>query len=362
MSRTLGTRNRLPVTAALAVVTGTVTALTLSSTASTEPISADPPAPLEWQTLDEAPAGDLRSLAVISDDSLWTVGRDADTATASHWNGSTWTSMTVPGLRYFTATAFSADTDGWAVGDGTAHWDGSAWTSVPVDLPDTTSAWLSAVDAVGPDLAWAVGNTTLQGGGEGSAFIQQWDGTEWTLIEPTFPADYTAVDLNDIVSTGDDEAWAVGTAYRDFGSTPLIMRWDGTEWSIHDSKEMGNLTSLTVSDGELYASGFTSVDNSPVDAVPLLMHLDGADWTVVETTTERGWIYSSTADGNGGLIMAGYDSQIDRILRWNDGTSTFEEGPAGSSALNVIASAPDGESAVWLLTRDDDGWFIAYAK
>jgi|GEM_PF-3848526 len=363
MSRTISTRKRLLATTSIAVMTSAVTALALSSSAIAESNTAESPGPLEWETLAEAPPGDPRSLTVIGDDNVWAVGSEAGTALASHWNGSAWTSTEVAGLKYFTDASFSGDSDGWAVGDGAAYWDGSAWASVPTPLPDNTNAWLSAVDTVSPDLAWAVGNTAMQGGGEGTAFIQHWNGTEWTLTEPKFPSEFTAVDLNDVVSVDADEAWAVGTAYRGGVLEPLIMHWDGTQWSIQDSPApTGNLTSLAVSDGELFASGFSPVENSPVDAGPLLMRLDDADWTVLETPDATGWFYSSIPDGDGGLIAYGYDSESSQVLRWNSGTATYEAGPAGSGSIGVIATATDGGSAIWLLTQGTDGWFVAYAK
>src|SRR5262249_39100643 len=79
----------------------------------------------------------LNAVSVLSSSGAWAVG---DSATAVHWNGTSWAPVTIPGLPvgvFLYAVDALSPSDVWAAGEAGApgahvtalivHWDGTAW-------------------------------------------------------------------------------------------------------------------------------------------------------------------------------------------------------------------------------------------
>ena len=65
------------------------------------------------------------------------------------------------------------------------RWNGTAWKVSRSPSPHQTEpafAELTAVAAVSPKAAFALGNTDVGSGGS-AGFIQRWNGSRWTLTE-----------------------------------------------------------------------------------------------------------------------------------------------------------------------------------
>ncbi|GIG68009.1 hypothetical protein [Phytomonospora endophytica] len=315
----------------------------------------------------------LNSLAALAPDSVWAVGRDAEGAVATHWDGTTWTPTPVTEMAWLSDVSFTGPSAAWAVGGGVkpgahaAAWDGSAWSAARTPLPDAGDRrpWLTAVDALDGSNAWAVGNTGAVGIPDGVAFLERWDGTEWTLVEPDVPDDVTAFSLSDIDVVAADEAWAVGTAYTAGAARPLVLHFDGTAWSVQDvpGQEDGNLTATTVVEGVVYAGGFTSL-GGPVEAKPLLLRLDGDVWTPVKTPEDTSWWYGMVPDGRGGLLMTGYTRGSSLVLRFDGETAVIEPGPVpdGYATIQAVSLVP-GTTRIWTGGRSETPGrelFVAY--
>jgi hypothetical protein len=138
----------------------------------------------------------LAAVSGSSSSNVWAVGQyqsgptSLDTSTlVEHWDGARWRLQPSPngppgarGERGFMAIAALSRTSALAVGSygaGTAHllterWDGVRWTTVPNKLrPGVTFAYLTAIAAVNPRYAWAIGE------GDRGSFIEKWNGTSW---------------------------------------------------------------------------------------------------------------------------------------------------------------------------------------
>ena len=128
--------------------------------------------------------------------------------------------------------------DVWAVGsshDGTLpsrtlieHGGLSGWSIVPSPSPDIQLNELRGVTAVSASEAWAVG---FRGGTQPDTpletLILRWDGTSWSLVpSPNLPTG--ANQLFGIASISPRDIWAVGAA----GGAPLALHWDGSLWSV----------------------------------------------------------------------------------------------------------------------------------
>jgi len=171
--------------------------------------------------------GQLEGVAAVSAGEVWAVGAGGVTsaygpqvAYALRWDGARWSSVPVPQPGAFhglnAVTRIPGSDSLWAVGVQGAgggippypmidYWNGTRWTVTPA--PAAPGGSLSAVAALGPDNAWAVGRAILH-----------WNGTRWSVASaPAFPGGLTGV-----TALGPEDVWAVG------GGT--ILHWNGTTW------------------------------------------------------------------------------------------------------------------------------------
>ncbi|MEV4709096.1 hypothetical protein [Actinoplanes sp. NPDC049316] len=113
-------------------------------------------------------------------------------------------------------------TDGWAVGRTApsipgqpvrtmiAHWDGAGWTRVPSPSPGTLSSGLTAVTAVGPGDAWAVGQVRdTSAPAVDEALVLHWDGVSWSRVAGPAPSP-DGTTLLGVAAGGPGEIWAAG--------------------------------------------------------------------------------------------------------------------------------------------------------
>ncbi len=131
----------------------------------------------------------LLSVAAVSAQNVWAVGRNLDSTLNEHWNGTTW-SVVPPAFNGITngVVALTAS-NVWAVGDAdvnytyetfTEHWNGTWWQ--PVASPSVTATTISAsyynyllgVSASSAHNIWAVGYVLAYNGGNTSTLIESY--------------------------------------------------------------------------------------------------------------------------------------------------------------------------------------------
>jgi hypothetical protein len=128
--------------------------------------------------------------------------------------------------------------DAWAVGWGSTspfggvaipiviRWNGRQWSNVT--LPDPTQVMLFGVRALAPDDVWVVGHR-YPGGPHWIPVILHWDGTEWTRATiPPFPQ---GGQLRDVVSRSPTNVDAVGFAGEGTNADTLVLQWNGASWA-----------------------------------------------------------------------------------------------------------------------------------
>jgi len=244
----------------------------------------------------------VSALAAISTNDVWAAGHftipgtHTDHGLIEHWDGSRWSLVPNPnpGTRSYFIKAVSAvsSNDVWAVGFSndqngnnpktlTEHWDGSQWRIIPSPNVGTDSFLLGDV-AISSSNVWAVGLGIRSSGG--SALIEHWNGTKWSLVSsPNVGSPFYY--LGEARAISANNIWAVGSASdtRNVFHT-LVEHWDGTQWTIVRSPNVGSnnnfLNSVTtVSANDVWAVG-TSTNNSHIDKT-LIEHWDGTRWSVV---------------------------------------------------------------------------------
>lgn len=164
------------------------------------------------------------------------------------------------------------------------QWDGDTWRIVANPGHDA----LNGITAISPSDVWAVGGQLNYGVGTG-VLILRWDGTKWSVSPSAQPAGATFAALDSVAGVTSNNVWAVGR--QDTSSAqllkPLIERWDGSTWRIVVSPlpqdaTNGALTAVTRVPGtnQLWAVGEWSKYAVPSLPQPLIERWDGATWRI----------------------------------------------------------------------------------
>jgi hypothetical protein len=166
---------------------------------------------------------ELGPVLAFSATNLWSVNDNGD---AEHFNGTTWTTTSLPIVttqpgRDMTSISGSSPSDIWAAGtasngdpdDGTApileHFNGTSWSNVTVPV----STGLTDVVDISPADAYAV---TTRGA------ILHWNGTTWTALNATTQTG-TAVTGSAVAALSPADVWIAG-----FGT---LDNFNGSTWT-----------------------------------------------------------------------------------------------------------------------------------
>lgn len=199
---------------------------------------------------------------------IWAVGHytdanDVDHTLTEHWNGSQWSIVSSPNVNpgtyfnYLTSVAAISSQDVWAVGDYykdavslvghtlTEHWNGSRWSIVSSPNHGVLGSTLAGVSADASNDVWAVGAYQVNGNPSGYAqtLVERWDGTQWKVVaSPNLGSNWNS--FNAVIAIASNNVWATGT-YSNHNSSPfdtLIQHWNGTQWSVVSSPNVGTAT------------------------------------------------------------------------------------------------------------------------
>jgi hypothetical protein len=247
----------------------------------------------------------VTALSAISTNDVWATGSFTIPGTQTsngliqHWNGSRWSIVLNPnpGTRSYFIKAVSAVSTNvvWAVGftadkNGnnhrtlTEHWDGTQWSIIPSPNAGNKDNFLEGMVAVSTNNVWAVGLGINSSGG--SALILHWNGTQWNVVPSPNPGS-TFYSLGEARAVSANDIWSVGQAANNNGVfKTLIEHWNGTQWNIVPSPNVGSNNNFlysvtTVSATDVWAVG-TSSNKSNNDRT-LTMHWDGTQWNVVSS-------------------------------------------------------------------------------
>ena len=257
----------------------------------------------------------------------------------ARWNGTTWSTVAdvpnPPGndpsgltLSYLTDISCVSAAMCFAVGSHYTsstgntplieRWDGAAWTIV--SGPETSNVALEAVSCLSASSCFAVGF---------GGVIERFDGTSWSVA----PSPLTNLDnLFSISCNASTNCFASGYAtdlagFEDPTAT-LVVRWDGTTWSIVPSPtpakaQTAELFGVTCpSASKCMAVGHYSLAAPDDDVRPtstLVEQWNGASWSIVPSVTphvaafpaspvESDLFGVSSAPGTGCVAVGGYST------------------------------------------------------
>ena len=192
-----------------------------------------------WSFWPGAPTDQNGPVAALSTKDVWVVGQAAsnDHGTVAHWDGSAWSSQTLPGLASVDAVAAGDASNVWAGGGGQIdHYDGTSWSTQTTPSPGSDDA-LTDIAASSASNAWAVGSYDVTGAGGMVQHLPlplQYNGTTWSLQPAVIPGTNTDTVFTAVATLSSTDVWAVGRTSADaFSPTePLVEHWNGTSWSV----------------------------------------------------------------------------------------------------------------------------------
>lgn len=251
--------------------------------------------------------GSLDAVSAITSNDVWAAGSSASgVGTIEHWDGNRWRATTMPGSDQLLGVSGSSSSNVWAVGIARTaqtmaeRWNGRTWipTATP-KVPSGDSAWLTAVDAVGPHDVWSVGYRYNSGviGGVGisyrEAVMERWNGRSWEVVHDAAPTlqphpkpDHPVQSaLQSVSAVGPDDVWATGWwSDQDGIEHPLVEHWNGHTWRRSAPPGTCDISSIVAAAaGGVWAAAIPSDDESCTygNGHPdIVVHWDGHRWSV----------------------------------------------------------------------------------
>ena len=193
---------------------------------------------------------------------------DVAESVAFHFNGTSWSQMTIPaGVTLGPLAAFSA-TDLWSVNNNgdAEQFNGSTWTTtklpISTTLPDLS---MSSISGSSPSDIWAAGTASTSGieRRKVAPVLEHFNGATWSNV--TVPVATGGV--TSVVDISPTDAWAL-----DGGR---LINWNGSSWSVvtattQTGAAVTGSVLAALSPTDVWLGGATTLDN-----------FNGTTWTSV---------------------------------------------------------------------------------
>ncbi len=299
------------------------------------------------------PSSDFSGLSGVSCDSTadcWAVGSTAQyvspTSNTSveyivHWNGTAWTSSTVPGAGPLSGVVALASNNVWAVGSDPStgnvlieHWDGTSWTTTGPAVQGS----LASIAAVSASDIWAVGS--VYAAGVDVPLALQYNGTSWTSMSPA--AEGTdSTDLYAITALpATSEIMAVGSYSDALGTHSFAETYNTGTWTV-------TLPPDPYTSDELY--GVTAVSSTDVIAVgryntgSIAFSWNGSTWTTDSIPASPWyWLSGVASQGASNVVAVGQEnsnnSDPTSIVTYNGSAWSYANGAEGCTAGRANAN------------------------
>ena len=298
---------------------------------------------------------------------VWAVGfaRETDfvTAYATRRTDAGWELLPTPEPKGFNAALTDVAARGsavWAAGfvqgqpgdqrPWALEWRADHWRGETLPLAAGERATLSSVSISDDGQVWVAGTAIVDADGEMVPYLAVRAGEGWTRYQVAGLHDAVVADI-DMRDPAD--GWAVG--HRLSGSTiePLLLRWDGSDWSVTSGPAVGVAPTLLTSvsaDGGAVSVGGTTWDPGKGRYLPLVVRLAesgsgsislarpawgmGAVTDIAGDPAVDGWVVGRTDDGlvarvcrSRGEAAPGHDRDAARATRRRAGHTSSGRSP-----------------------------------
>jgi hypothetical protein len=286
------------------------------------------------------------------------------------WNGHTWSRVVVwEPTRDTRLSAVSAVSPSSAFAVGTwdcyggfyagiaEQWNGKVWRaeSLPVNSIMADQWGASGVVELSPTDAWAVGGILINADIGGPALIEHWNGVKWSYVPaPTVPGQTQAYLTSARRISGTHTLIAVGqVTINGMTNRPLVMRYDGTSWSLAQAPSgadapsvlMGVATMAPSSDYWVIGEGSYASEWTGSTWTPNSMPPSGPATTAIARVPSTSTLWAVGARRTGGTAAMFYNGDTWSIVRTpNPGTPN--PGPLGGGLSDVTAASPTNAWAV----------------
>jgi hypothetical protein len=184
--------------------------------------------------------------------------------------------------------------------------------------------------------------------------IMRWNGTQWSVV-PSPNVGTEDNQLKAVAAVSANEVWAVGRYSNTANGQlqTLIMRWNGNQWSVVNSPNVGT--------GFNYLEGVAAAGPNDVWAVgqwsdlgpkSLILRWNGSQWNVVAVDpnlTNAHSLYAVTAISANDVWAVGTNNSEALALHWDGQAWTRVPGPSIGGTNYAIWYAVSGTSSsdVW---------------
>jgi hypothetical protein len=231
------------------------------------------------------------------------------------------------------------------------------WGSPPSPNVGADSNVLNDVAVVSSCRAWAVGHYYDTGLGRNQNLILRWDGTEWSVVESPNRGSQVN-ELLGVAAVSASDVWAVG--YSGYPtSRSLVLHWNGAAWSIVKSPNPSDVCN------DLF--GITATSASNVWAVGercagsaaqrvMIQRWNGTAWRVQRTPDLAGdheYLLGVAARSSTNAWAVGGTQGGTLALRWNGSKWVRRDTPNGPAA-SLEGVAVTGSGIAWAVGTDRD--------
>ncbi|MGX2993759.1 hypothetical protein JNUCC64_05590 [Streptomyces sp. JNUCC 64] len=237
----------------------------------------------------------------------------------------------------------------------TQRWDGRTWRTATAPVPaETMTAGFLSVDARDRRDAWAAGWSSVpdpehvvKAVGE----LQHWDGTRWTpaLLPDVGEGPGGNWGLSGVTAIARDDVWAVGEAFNEEWSKPVLLHYDGTAWRKAAAPDLGpervRLNGVASGpDGRVWAVGRAKAPGAP--ARGLVLRLSGGAWTEVPLPPGTAPLRSVAVSKGAPVVLADGDGRTGPVALRRAGTAwkSLDLRVAGDAAFAAVDVAARGRT------------------
>ena len=276
---------------------------------------------LDVNGADETQTGALSGVWGSGPDDVFTVGGTDVQGEAYHFDGTSWSTMTVPVGKKLLIWVFGfGPSDVYAVGLGGAvlHYDGNAsleWTAQ--DSGVDVNLW--GIWGSSPSDMWMVGGDAFGG----DPLILHYDGVQNGTFTPTPVPTIDRTNAHALF-----KVWGIGSKVFAVGQQGLILEHASGTWSQMESGTTDDLISL-------WGTSETNVVAVGGRAFGRITHYDGASWDATVETGMQG-------------LNAVYMAQPDEALIGGINGTVFTYDPGTQAAASEASNTLQTIHAIWM--------------